>query len=268
MMMRGASLFEVVAAPATPVTAARRPRESPPLLGVLLELVGGPRRRRVTCRAGVWEGSAARMARSSVRIEAKDGLHSRQEAQGEEQGQGQGEGQRQTACVMTRPGCGIHVSIGQQQQQQGPKHRGSATKTQYALQEAKPPAACSANVQAPELPVSLPAGLCQGLIGVRGGDGEPWPQALLHRPAAGTAGRVKAVNDHDTGVSCSQHAVAGQHMPAVGLLRHCSAGACETECLHANQTVDHMTMTRAGSSSAAASTQHSTAQLPHTLVIW
>lgn len=72
-------MFEVVAAPATPVTAARRPRESPPLLGVLLELVGGPRRRRVTCRAGVWEGSAARMARSSFRIEAKDGLRSRRD---------------------------------------------------------------------------------------------------------------------------------------------------------------------------------------------
>lgn len=77
-MINGASAFDAVGAPATPVTAANLPLESPPLLGVLLELVGGPRIRRVTWSAGVGEGSAARIAKSSFRISAKDGLHSQQ----------------------------------------------------------------------------------------------------------------------------------------------------------------------------------------------
>jgi hypothetical protein len=76
MMISGASAPCAVdaVAPPTLVTAANRPRESAPLLGVLLELVGGPRRRRVTCTAGVGEGSAARIPRSSLKMTANEGL--------------------------------------------------------------------------------------------------------------------------------------------------------------------------------------------------
>jgi hypothetical protein len=74
IMMRGASALALSGAPATPVTAASSPRESPPLLGVLLELVGGPRGRSVTCSAGVGEESAARIDRSRFKISPKVGL--------------------------------------------------------------------------------------------------------------------------------------------------------------------------------------------------
>jgi hypothetical protein len=72
MMMRGAEVLPpfVAEVPATPVTAASWPRESAPLLGVLLELVGGPRSLSVTCSWGVGVGSAARIAISSLRISA------------------------------------------------------------------------------------------------------------------------------------------------------------------------------------------------------
>jgi hypothetical protein len=76
MLISGASAPCAVDAVAQPtlVTAATRPRESAPLVGVLLELVGGPRRRRVTCTAGVGEGSAARNPRSSLKMTANEGL--------------------------------------------------------------------------------------------------------------------------------------------------------------------------------------------------
>lgn len=106
MMISGASPSSPVpaAAPATPVTAASRTRESPPLLGVLLELVGGPRRRTLTCTAGVGEGSAARIASSSRRISAKVGLRV---GSGKEEPQQQ---QQQQQCKQQqwRLGCEPH----------------------------------------------------------------------------------------------------------------------------------------------------------------